>query len=162
MKKALIFSFLMVIILPCGAEPLGENLFDTISISAEEAIEDELPGILHFQGQFLMQSIDWKVISTLATVYGSLDKPDRIYLEGEPARFQVSRTDKTQQGPIDASATIVEYLRHTNKLKLSGQATLKLGDEVIRSTYIEYDIDTNRYMAGGNDGVLIEVPPIDQ
>ncbi len=36
-----------------------------------------------------------------------------------------------------------------------------LGDEVIRSKHIQYDISTNRYQAGGADGVLIEVPPVD-
>ena len=161
MKKTLIFGLLMMVVPLCGAEPLRGSTFETISISAEEAIEDELPGILHFNGHFLMQSTDWKVASNRATFYGNLDKPDRIYLEGDPARFLVARTDNSAQGPIDASASVVEYLREANKLKLSGQATLMLGDEVIRSTYIEYDISTNRYQAGGTDGVLIEVPPVD-
>jgi lipopolysaccharide transport protein LptA len=161
MKKALLFSLLISIISPCGAAPLGENAFETISISAEEAIEDETPGILHFKGQFLMQSSDWRVTAMLATVYGSLNKPDRIYLEGEPARFRVTSAGDAGKGPIDASALVVEYLRDTDKLKLSGQATLVLGDEVISSDYIEYDITANRYLAGGNDGVSIEVPPID-
>lgn len=151
----------MVLIPVCSAAPLGESAFKTISISADEAIEDELPGILHFNGRFLMQSIDWNVMSSQATFYGNLDKPDRIYLKGEPARFLVASTTKTAQGPIDASALVVEYLREANKLILSGQATLMLGDEVISSTYIEYDIGTNRYAAGGNDGVSIEVPPVD-
>jgi lipopolysaccharide transport protein LptA len=161
MKKTLIFGLLMVIIPLCNAAPLSESAFKTISISADEAIEDELPGILHFKGRFLMQSNDWNVMASQATVYGELDKPDRIYLEGEPARFLVVSTTKTAQGSIDASALVVEYLHEANKLILSGQATLMLGDEVIRSTYIEYDISTNRYVAGGDDGVLIKVPPVD-
>ncbi len=146
---------------PCNASPLGEGAFDTISISADEAFEDERPGILHFKGHFRMQSTDWQLISTQATVYGSPNRPDRVYLEGSPARFLVSRTDSTGHGPVEATASVVEYLRSANILKLSGSAMLILDDEVIRSTNIEYNIDTNRYQAGGIEGVEIEVPTAD-
>lgn len=132
-----------------------------ISISADEAIEDEQPGILHFRGHFQMRSHDWQLNSAEATVYGQPDKPDRVWLEGSPARFLVNRTDRTGQGQIKAAAKVVEYLRDANLLVLSGGATLMLGNEVIRSKHIEYDISTNRYQAGGADGVMIEVPPVD-
>jgi lipopolysaccharide transport protein LptA len=144
----------------CSAAPLGEGAFDMISISADEASEDEQPGILHFNGHFLMQSTDWQLTSEEATVYGSPDQPDRVYLEGSPARFLINRNDEENRGQIKATALVVEYLRDDNLLMLSGGATLMLGDEVIRSTHIEYDINTNRYRAGGSDGVLIEVPPV--
>ncbi|MGB5485973.1 MAG: hypothetical protein WBN06_01130, partial [Lysobacterales bacterium] len=65
------------------------------------------------------------------------------------------------RGQIKATAPVVEYLRDANLLLLSEGATLMLGDEVVRSAHIEYDISTNRYQAGGDDGVMIEVPPID-
>jgi len=161
MKKTVIWCLLSSICLPCSAAPLDEGAFDMISISADEASEDEQPGILHFDGHFLMKSADWQLTSAKAVVYGTPDKPDRVFLEGSPARFVVNRPDSKYLGQIKASALVVEYLRATNLLTLSGAATLELGDEVIRSAYIEYDISTNRYLAGGTDGVLIEVPPVD-
>jgi lipopolysaccharide transport protein LptA len=132
-----------------------------ISISADEASEDEQPEILHFRGHFRMRSDDWQLTSDAATVYGRPDKPERVLLEGSPAYFTVNRTDRTDMGRITASASVVEYLRDPNLLVLSGGATLMLGDEIIHSKHIEYDIGTNRYQAGGADGVLIEVPPVD-
>jgi len=159
MKKTLIGSILIFLCFPCIAAPLGERSFDLISISANEASEDEQSGILHFKGDFLMLSDDWQLTSTEATVYGSPDKPDRVHMVGTPARFVVNRTDGAQQGQIKATALVVEYLRDANLLVLSEGATLILGNEVIRSAHIEYDISTNRYQAGGTDGVLIEVPP---
>jgi len=131
-----------------------------ISISADEASEDEQSGILHFNGHFRMQSNDWHLTSSQATVYGSPNKPDKVYLEGSPARFVVNRTGSTDLDQIEATALVVEYSRAANLLTLSGGATLTLGDEVIRSKHIEYDISTNRYQAGGTEGVVIEVPPI--
>jgi len=150
---------LMLVFHPCGASPLGEGAFEMISIAADEASEDEEPGILHFNGQFVMRSSDWHLTSEQATVYGSPDKPDRVLLEGSPARFLINRTDLTDQGQVEGTAPVVEYLRDVNLLLLSGGATLALGDEVIHSAQIAYDISTRRYQAGGTDGVQIEVPP---
>lgn len=162
MKKTLICCLLTLTCFPLGAQPLGEDAFDMISISADEAREDEQPGILYFNGNFLMQSSDWKLTSEAAIVYGSPDKPDRVFLEGVPARFEVYRNDQSELGSIKATASAVEYIREANVLILSGGAMLELGDEVIRSTDIRYDISTNRYQAGGADGVLIKVPPINK
>ncbi len=156
MKKTIIGCLLTLMCCLCSALALDEGAFDMISISADEASEDEQPGVLHFNGHFLMQSDDWHLTSAVATVYGSPDKPDRVFLEGSPARFFVNHAE---QGEIQATATVVEYLRDDNLLMLSGGATLILGKEIIRSANIEYDISTNRYQAGGTDGVLIEVPP---
>ena len=160
MNKTITLCLLMSTSCFCAAAPLGEGAFDMISISADEASEDEQPGILHFNGNFLMRSTDWRLTSEEATVYGSPDKPDRVYLEGTPARFLINRDESKNQGQIKAAAEVVEYLRDENLLTLSGGATLILDDEVIRSSHIEYDIKTNRYRAGGSEGVLIEVPPV--
>ena len=161
MKKTLLYGLLPLIFSPCVTAQLAEDAFDTISISAENAREDEQPGVLHLSGNFLMQSTDWSLASAQATVYGSPNKPDRVYLEGAPARFLVSRLEEEGHGPVEASASVVEYVRKDDKLMLSGGAVLALGDEVVRSTYIEYDIANNRYQAGGTEGVSIKVPPVD-
>lgn len=161
MKIAVIFSLSVLMCQPCMAAPLGEGAFDMISISADEASEDEQPGILHFRGHFSMRSDDWNLDSDTATVYGSPDRPDRVVMEGSPARFVVRRTDATQPDQIVADALKVEYSRADNVLLLSSGATLQLGDEIIRSRHIEYNIGTNRYTAGGADGVQIEMPPIE-
>jgi len=161
MKKTLIGSLLALVLSPGSTAALDEIAFDTISISADEASEDERPGILHFDGNFVMQSSDWQLVSAKATVYGTPNKPDRVYLEGSPALFLVHRTSDTTRGPVEATASVIEYIRAADTLTLSGGAILKLDDEVIRSTFIEYDVSTQRYRASGIDGVLIEVPPVD-
>ena len=162
MKKAIICGLLTLTSLPGLAAQLGDRTFDAISIRADEAREDERPGILYFDGNFEMLSEDWQLTSTKATVYGSPNKPDRIYLEGSPARFHINPMEESGEDPIEAVAAVVEYRRDSGSLSLSGGATLMLGEEVIRSAYIEYDIDANRYRAGGEGGVFIEVPPIDE
>jgi len=149
------------LISPGYALPLDKSRLETINISADAAYEDIRPGILHFKGHFLMQSHEWKLESAQATVYGQPDRPDKVLLGGSPARFHIIRNDGDEQLIVEAEASAMEYLRSTNMLELTGGAVLKLGSEVIRSIVIKYDIDTNRYWAGGVDGVMIEVPPGD-
>ena len=164
MLKAGLYSLVALFLLalaPCKASPLGDGAFETIVISADEAFEDIQPGILHLNGRFLMQGPDWQLKSERATVYGPPHRPDRVHLEGLPAQFLIHRSDGEETGTVKATAPVVEYLRSTDMLKLSGGAMLELDGEVIRSTVIEYNISTDRYQAGGIDGVMIEVPPVD-
>ena len=163
LKNILNFQIILlaVIILPGLALAVDEGRLETINISADIAYEDMQPGILHFEGHFLMHRGDWELESEKATVYGPPDRPDKVSLRGNPARFLIMRNDGESQSIVEAEAPTMEYMRSTNMLELTGGAILKLNDEVIRSTVIKYNIDNDRYWAGGIDGVLIEVPPVD-
>jgi len=158
MKKAVLTYLLFSMCCFSHAAPLGDDALAMISISADEASEGEQAGVLNFSGNFLMRSSEWQLTSEKATVHGSPNKPDRVVLEGAPAHFVINRDGGSNRNQIRATAEVLEYQRDKNVLLLSGEATLTLKEEVIRSTSIEYDIDTNRYQAGGNNGVTIEVP----
>ena len=149
---------LAAMVLPINGVLASDIVIETISISADEAYEDTEPGVLHFSGHFLMQSQDWRLESAHATVHGQPDRPDRVLLQGSPARFLITRSQGDGQNRVEAAAPVVEYQRSDNLLKLSGGAMLKLDQEVIRSKLIEYNISTDRYRAEGVDGVMIEVP----
>jgi lipopolysaccharide transport protein LptA len=161
MKKAIICSLLALLSSPCFADPMGEGAFERINIRADEAVEDDKPGVLHLKGNFQMLSQDWHLTSSLATVYGSPNKPDKIFLQGSPARFVFLPSVESEKDQIEATADTVEYIRDGNTLILTGDASLVLGGETIRSSIIEYDITTNRYQAGGDNGVIIKVLPVD-
>lgn len=149
---------LAVMVLPCNASSPDEHVIETVSIHADEAHEDTQPGILHFSGHFRMRSGARQLESERATVYGQPDRPDKVLLEGSPARFLINRQQANGQNRIEATAPRMEFQRSTNLLKLSGGAILKIDGEVIRSNEIEYNISTNRYRAEGIDGVVIEIP----
>jgi len=163
LKIALGFRIVLftVMFLPGNALSLDENKPETITINADEAYEDLRPGTLHFKGHFMMQSSEWNLESRQATVHGRLDRPDRVILKGSPARFLSKLDDDEKQLVVEAEAMEIEYLRSTNMLELTGGALIKLDDEEIRSNVIKYDIGTRRYWAGGADGVMIEVLPVD-
>ncbi len=142
------------------AASLSEHNFETVSISADTASEDSETDSLHFEGHFQMQSGEWQLDSNLATVSGQPSRPDRVYLQGSPARFVIERVSAGEsQDRIEATAPSIEYVRATNSLSLSGGATLRLNDEIIRSGAIEFDLSSDRYRSLGIGGVSIEVPP---
>ncbi len=148
----------LAVLLPLETAVCDNKGITTVSILADQASEDIQPGILHLEGHFSMQTRDWKLESTLATVYGKPDKPDKVYLEGSPARFSINRDNEGGMDVVEATAPEMLYQRSTNILRLSGGALLKLDEEMVRSKVIEYNIETERYRAGGADGVLIHVP----
>ena len=152
---------------------------DTVTITAENAWEDEQKDVIHFSGQFELRAPDWSLLAESAIVYGKLDNPDKVVLMGNPAMvFFLRDTSKNQPGSpdenvtsskleepnnsklsIEGSATKIEYFRATNKLKMIGSATLKRKDNMLTSETIEYDVDTDKYSASGKGGINIQVMP---
>ena len=57
---------------------------------------------------------------------------------------------------VDGTAAKVEYFRATDKLIMHGSATLTRKDSTLTSEEIEYDVDTDRYSAGGAGGINIQ------
>ena len=143
------------------AESLSDHRFETVSISADEASEDSDSDTLRFAGHFLMQSGDWKLHSDEAIVSGPPDRPERVFLQGSPARFVIQRVTDEETHTIEASAPSIEYVRATQILSLSGGASLRLDNEVIKSAALEFDLSSDRYQSMGAGGVSIEVPPAD-
>mgnify|MGYP001549393536 FL=1 len=82
---------------PGSTWSLDKNTPETITISADEAYEDIRPGTLHFKGHFVMQSLEWRLESSQATVFGRLDRPDRVILKVVPPPFLSTLEDDQKQ-----------------------------------------------------------------
>jgi lipopolysaccharide transport protein LptA len=131
---------------------------DMVSIRADQAWEDIEPGTLHFAGHFEMHIRDWLVNADRATLHGKLDHPDRLVLEGTPARFRASRTEDGRTESVQAEAREIVYERETERVILNGAARLVQGENQLQSNMVEYDIRSNRFRARGDTGVQLVVP----
>ena len=152
---------------------LDFNSDDTITIIADKAREGDQADVIHFSGNFELRAPDWYMSADSATVYGKLDNPDKVILEGRPAKIYFLRDNgedadtseststELDRENIEGSALKIEYLRTINKLKMTGSATLKRKDNQLSSEVIEYDIDADRYSASGDGGINIQVNPSD-
>jgi len=140
---------------------------DTVTVTAERAWEADEADVIHFSGKFELRAPDWFLSGDKAVVHGKLDDPDRVVVEGKPARVSFLRDgdgDGDSSEPderVDGTAFTVEYFRATDKLKMRGAATLKRKDSTLVSEVIEYDVDTDRYSASGEGGINIEFNPDD-
>ena len=153
------------------ADILDLSSDDTVTITAQRAWEDSEGDITHFSGRFELRAPDWYVSADTAVVYGKLDDPDRLIVEGKPAKIFILRdTEKSTSASdsnsdskpnIEGVASTIEYYRTTNTLKMRGLAILTRKDNTLSSEIIEYDIDEDSYSAGGEGGINIQFSPED-
>jgi len=140
---------------------LADN--STIVVSADESWEDVEQNILHFRGNFQIRTPAWRLTAYQATVYGTLDDPQRIVADGpadgEPVRFFYQDIDAGKDRSTEGEGQHLEYDREHNLLTLSGNALLTNGAQTMRAERIQYDLDAQKLDAGGSDGVHVTVDP---
>ena len=141
---------------------------DTVTVTAERAWQDDEADVIHFSGQFEIHASDWSLLGDTAVVYGKLDNPDRVVVEGKPAKISFLRdpdddadTDEPAER-IDGAALFVEYFRSTDKLLMRGAASLTRNDGSLVSEVIEYNVDADRYSASGEGGINVQFNPDDK
>lgn len=134
--------------------PLADR--DTVVVRAKRVWEDLQPDILHFDGGFDMRTEKWRILADKATLYGPINDPDRIEVNGSPAKIWLLERNESDD-PIYGEGARAEYLNAAQLLRLMGDAVLIERDNRLTSSEIEYDLTTERFNAGGNQGVEITV-----
>lgn len=112
---------------------------------------------LHFNGNFSLDAPDWFVTSDTAVLYGDVDDPIRLEVQGAPAR--VWTLDERGELEVDATAKVIKYFRQNDRLVLSGDAVLVEQGNTLRSSSIDYDLNERRLVATGKGGVQIIAQP---
>jgi len=141
---------------------------ETMIIRAEQAWEtretlpdgNKGPRSLHFKGNFRLDAPDWFIRADSAILFGDVADPQSIAVEGTqktPAR--VWMIDENGDLEVDATADQIEYFRHNDRLKLSGNAVLEEQRNKLRSSSIDYDLNERRLVATGKGGVEIVTQP---
>lgn len=149
---------------PVSSDPLDFNSNDTVTVTADRAWEADEDDVIHFSGQFELRAPDWSLLGDTAVVYGNLDNPDRVVVEGKPARIAFLREPEDSADTVervDGEALFVEYFRATDKLVMRGAANLTRKDSTLVSEVIEYDVESDRYSASGEGGISIQFNPED-
>jgi lipopolysaccharide transport protein LptA len=137
----------------------GFSAGDTVSIQADNAWEDVAPDTIHFSGHFELKAQDWYLSADQATLRGNLDDPETATLTGSPANIQLETVSNNRIETITGKADRIVYQRITNSISLEGEASISRAGQTMQSEEIEYDIDQDRILAGGSQGVRIRVKP---
>lgn len=150
----------MIPVLEAAEERIsGFSPEDTLTIRSADARMDEQPGIMHFDGNFELRASDWSLSSDQATLYGKLDDPETVVINGSPALILLNTNAGGEPSVINGRARQIVYRRNTNSILMEGEASLSRGEHTMSGEEIEYDIDTDRLRAGGPGGVRIRVEP---
>lgn len=157
-----LFLVTVLKVTPSIAQGLEFSDEDTVIVTAARAWEADEVDVVHFSGQFVLRGPDWSLSGDTAVVFGKLDDPDKIVVEGNPAQVSFLRTDNDDASAepdteerVDGSAAVVEYFRASDRLTMRGDASLTRKDSTLSSESIEYDVETDRYSAGGQSGINI-------
>ena len=140
-----------------GAPKLALTKDDTVVVRADEAWEEPHQEIAHFRGNFQLQAPDWSVVGDSAVLYGALEDPDRVEVEGQPALIWLLKADAA--GKVEGQGRRIEYHRASDRITLTGDARLADGKNTLVSGLIEYDIGADRFSAGDAEGVEVIVEP---
>jgi lipopolysaccharide transport protein LptA len=161
--RSTILPLMLLVSMQSGpAGSLNFNSDDTIMITAERGWEGDEANIIHFSGNFALQAPDWSMAGDTAVVYGKIDNPDRVVVEGSPARILFLRNDDEnadEQDKVEGAANSIEYLRATDKLIMRGNVSLFRQDSELTGQMIEYEVDTDRYSATGESGINFQFNP---
>ena len=161
--RSTILPLMLLVSMQSGpAGSLSFNSDDTIMITAERGWEGDEANIIHFSGNFALQAPDWSMAGDTAVVYGKIDNPDRVVVEGSPARILFLRNDDEnadEQDKVEGAANSIEYLRATDKLIMRGNVSLFRQDSELTGQMIEYEVDTDRYSATGESGINFQFNP---
>ena len=163
-QKQVISSGLLVMMMLQSLSLSGDQEFsvsneDMVSIHADKAWEDIEPDTAQFAGHFNMRVRDMQLTAERATLHGNIDDPDRVVLNGSPARIKLSHTVRNRKETVQAEAQEIVYERESAMVRLTGGARLSEGDNVLFSNSIAYEIKTDRFRSEGDLGVQIKVPP---
>lgn len=140
-----------------AVEPLKPDKGDTVIVRANLAWEDSDESITYYRGDFELRTPDWSVQASEATVFGPLNNPDRVLLNGEPARIWISQPEKSKV--VEGEGAQIEYLLTTESVALSGGAELRDGEDTINSESIHYDVKADSYSAGQTGRVKVSISP---
>ena len=161
--RSTILPLMLLVSMQSGpAGSLNFNSDDTIMITAERGWEGDEANIIHFSGNFALQAPDWSMAGDTAVVYGKIDNPDKVVVEGSPARILFLRNDDEnadEQDKVEGAANSIEYLRATDKLIMRGNVSLFRQDSELTGQMIEYEVDTDRYSATGESGINFQFNP---
>ena len=142
-----------------GDTPVELAKVEKVTIRAAEGWEDAQPEIVHFRDDFFMEASDWNVSADQATLYGKLDDPETVILSGSPARIRVKAWFNDQPETVSGEARRISWQREQKLIRLEGQARLGRGANRMSGGVIEYEIDSDRFQAGGRGGVRIRAWP---
>lgn len=148
---------LMPVAVGAADDRFGIDWDAPITVRAAEAWTDSEQKLTRLDGQIVFNHHQWRLQADHAEVFGALDAPGRVVIDGVPATIVVRET--ADRARIQGSGRSIEYSRDPARLVLSGQAVLTEGRRSFHGEHLEYDLDTRRMTSKGPVRMRFEPAP---
>ena len=150
-RRALRWLGIVAILFAAGAASAAKLTVPAdrpIRVTADSASNDPDTNITEFRGHFSLSGTDWPLEGEQATVYGPIEKPERVVLRGSPARIWVRRHGRDRD--VSAEADEIDYLPDQDILRLQGNVSLtESSGRHVSSDGFEYDLKTDKMRSIG-------------
>ena len=110
--------------------------------------------VLNLEGSFEMRGSDWRLTADSAQVYGPVEDPERLVIQGAPARVSLTRRNGER---ASGTGQRITYWRHRDLVEVHGGATFQAGELAMSGSKLIYDLDAERLRSAGNGGVTLVV-----
>ena len=142
-----------------------------IQITADSAIRDEIAGetmddktsTATFEGNVVLTQGSLKITADQLSISHREKDADRIVAIGRPATLV--QQPSPDQGPVDASANRIEYIRAEDLVRLRDDARVAQSGSTLSGEQIDYLLTQRRVLAAGTTGdqgqgrVQVVIPP---
>ncbi len=139
-----------------AAEAVSEVPFivleDTLVVRAARASEADNGESMVFEGGLELHANDWRIEAERAVLAGRLDDPERVIVDGDPARIIVAGG---KGEPLEGRGQHLEYEPHTDTVRLDGAAMIVKGEQSISSESIQYLLGKGTFAAGSHGRVRV-------
>lgn len=126
---------------------------ETIIARAHEAWESDNGDTMFIRGDLQLRGTRWRIHADTARVDGKLGKPDRVVVDGSPARILVTPEDDGP--PFEGQSRHLVFQPQAKTVKLEGAATIIRGQQSITSESISYELDRRTVAAGARGRVKV-------
>jgi lipopolysaccharide transport protein LptA len=136
---------------------LGRKTAQTVIARAERAWQSEQGDVMHFKGALELRGERWRVNADRALIEGHLADPERVIVQGAPARITVGAADDPE--PVEGFSQHLEFEPRNQIVRLEGAATIIKGGQSITSESIRYLLERNTFAAGSRGRVKVVTKP---
>ena len=146
-----------------AAWPLDSDREQPIQITADSAIRDEIAGETRYEGNVVLTQGSLKITADRLSISHRANDADRIVAIGQPATLV--QQPSLDQGPVDASANRIEYIRTEDLVRLLSDARVAQSGSTLSGEQIDYLLSQRSVRAAGTTGdkgrgrVQVVIPP---
>lgn len=148
MVHRIVLTMVLLIGAPASVFALSGDRDKPIRIVSERVDVDHKQGINSYHGDVKMTQGSLRINADKVIVRYRGQAVESVAAFGKPATFRQRLDD--QQGEVTGSALRMDYNAVDHTLRLSEDAKVRQGEDVVMSPKVNYNIETSRLQADGS------------